>query len=65
MSLISRLRDRMPATPEPEPEPAPDPVPSVGCTKCPAAPLNRGPKFGGTVLARGRGLPVDNGLRLV
>lgn len=65
MSMLSRLRDLTAADTEPEPEPAPDPVPFVGCTKCPAAPLNRGPKFGGTILARGRAVPGDNGLRLV
>lgn len=65
MNVLSRLRDLTAADPEPEPEPAPDPVPSVGCRKCAPAPLNRGPKFGGTILARGRGVPADNGLRVL
>ncbi|WP_420093559.1 flagellar hook-length control protein [Mycobacteroides abscessus] len=42
---------------EPEPEPTADPEPAdTGC-KCAAHTAKRGPKFGGTVLARGRGLP--------
>ncbi|TDZ77064.1 hypothetical protein [Mycobacteroides salmoniphilum] len=61
MSLLRRLRDRMPATPELEP----DPSPSIGCRKCEPAIKRRGPKFGGHVAARGRGLPVDNGLRVI
>lgn len=42
-------------------ESEPGPAASVGC-KCGPAPIQRGPR-GGTVLAAGRGLPTDNGLR--
>ncbi|MGH3581786.1 MAG: flagellar hook-length control protein [Mycobacterium sp.] len=38
-----------------DPEPAADT--DTGCTKCSPAPVTRGPKFNGTILARGRGLP--------
>lgn len=67
MSMLSRLRDRQ-AEPEPSPVPhgTPEPTPSgTGCMKCLPAPLSRGPRFGGHVAARGRGVPTDNGLRLV
>lgn len=63
MSLIAKLRD-LAAEPEPaavEAEPSPSPT---GC-KCSPAPFNRGPKFGGTILARGRAVPTDNGLRVL
>lgn len=64
MSILNRLRNRR-AEPEPtavEPDPTPS---SSGCGKCSPAPFNRGPKFGGTILARGRGLPHDPGLQVL
>lgn len=64
MSLLARLRDRQ-TEPEPtavEAEPSP---PSTGCTKCEPAPISKGPKFNGTILARGRAVPADPGLRVL
>ncbi|MFL0159521.1 hypothetical protein [Mycobacteroides chelonae] len=62
MSLISKLRERQ-AEPEPTPvEPSPPPT---GCVKCAPQPFSKGPKFGGTILARGRAVPTDNGLRVL
>lgn len=63
MNLISKLRDRQ-TEPEPtavEAEPSPSPT---GC-KCAPAPISKGPKFNGTILARGRAVPADNGLRAI
>ncbi|MBF9328242.1 hypothetical protein [Mycobacteroides chelonae] len=69
MSMLSRLRDLTAANPEPTPEPEPEPaietMPSSAGCRCRPESFDRGPKFGGTVLARGRGVPTDNGLRVL
>ncbi|KRQ26869.1 hypothetical protein BKG82_06535 [Mycobacteroides chelonae] len=64
MSLLNRMRD-LAAEPEPAVEAEPAASSSSGCKKCAPAPINRGPKFGGHVAARSRGLPIDNGLRAI
>ncbi|WP_078290448.1 hypothetical protein [Mycobacterium sp. D16R24] len=61
MSILTKLRLTL-ADPEPTAEPEPS---ATGCTKCEPAPFDRGPRFGGHVAARGRGLPIDNGLKAI